>query len=75
MKSEVMKSVVVKFDKDEKELIKKVIVLINDLMNVGFRNNCDGFYEINDISHDTGELENLVEYLKDFVYSEVIELT
>jgi hypothetical protein len=75
MKTEVVKSVVVKFDKDEKELIKKVIFLINDLMSAGFQNNCDGFYEINGISHDTGELEDFVEYLKDLAYSDVIELT
>lgn len=74
MKTEVVKQINVQFEKDEKELIKKVIVLINDLMNVSFRNGCNGYYEINGISHDKGEFEDLVEFLKRLVYNEVIEL-
>ena len=75
MKSEVVKSVIVKFDKDERESIRKVVDLINDLMSISSENSCDGYYEINNISHDTREFENLIEYLEDLIYSDVIELT
>jgi hypothetical protein len=74
MKSNVVKQVNVVLEKDEAELIKKVIVLINDLMNESFKNGCDGYYEIGNISRDTGELEDLVEFLKDLAYTDVIEL-
>ena len=75
MKSEVVKSVVVKFDKDERDLIRKVVNLINDLMNISSENNCDGYYEVNNIPRDTRELETLIEYLEDLIYSDVVELT
>lgn len=74
MKTEVIKQVVVKFDKDEKESIKKVIALINDLRNICDANNCD-CYEINDIYREDSEFESLVDFLAELAYSEVIELT
>jgi hypothetical protein len=74
MKTEVVKQVVVKFDKDEKESIKKVIALISDLINVGNDNSYDG-YEIDDIFRDAGEFEDVIDSLKALAYAEVIELT
>lgn len=74
MKTEIVKQINVKFDKDERELIKKTIALINDLRNTCDANNCD-CYEINDTYHEDSEFESLVEFLADLAYGEVIELT
>jgi len=74
MKTEIIKEVLVNFEKDDKESIKKVIALISDLINTGIKNNCD-CYEINDIYREQKELENLIDFLKDLAYSENIELT
>lgn len=74
MKTEVIKQVVVKFEKEERELIQKATAVINNLITAGSRNNCS-YYEMNDICRDEQELENLVEFLGDLVYTDVIELT
>lgn len=74
MKTNIIKQVNVKFEKEERELIQKVTALINNLINTGDRNNCN-YYEMNDICRDKEELENLVEFLGDFVHTDVIELT
>ena len=74
MKTEIVKQINVKFEKDEKDLIKKVVALINDLIFKGieYEYHC---YDINGAHHDTYELENLIELLNDLAYTEVIELT
>ena len=74
MKTKIIKEVLVNFEKDDRESIKKVITLINELINVGINNNCD-CYEISTIYRDQKELEGLIQFLKDLAYSEVIELT
>ena len=73
MKTEIIKKINVKFEEDDKELIKKVIALIADLIKIGDKYDCDE-YEINDIYRETEELDNLIDFLKDLAYSGVIKL-
>ena len=73
MKSEVVQQINVKFEKDDKELIKKVIALVGNLISTGNKYNCS-CYEMNDTCYNTGELENLMELLNDLAYTEIIEL-
>lgn len=74
MKTKIIKEVLVNFEKEDRESIKEVIALINDLIAIASDNNCN-CYEINSIYRDKIELENLIDFLNDLACSEVIELT
>ena len=74
MKTEIIKQITVELEKDDKESIKKVISLISDLINMGYKYNCD-CYEINTIYHEREDLEQYTEFLRDLIYGEIIELT
>lgn len=73
MKTNIVKQVNITLEKEERESIQKVIAFINNLISAGSRNNCS-YYEMNDVCRDEGELENLVEFLGDLIYTDVIEL-
>ena len=74
MKTEIIKQITVKLEKEDKELIRKVIALIGNLINTGDEYDCH-CYEINNIYRETEELEDIIDFLKDLVYTENIELT
>ena len=74
MKTEIIKQITVELEKDDKESIKKVITLIGDLINTGYKNDCD-CYEIDTFWRERGELEDLREFLSELACSDVIELT
>lgn len=73
MITEIIKQIKVKVEKDDKELIKKVIDFVNELTYIGDKYSCS-CYDINGIYRDVNELENLIDFLKDLADTEIIEL-
>lgn len=74
MKTEIIKQANVKFDEDDRELIKKVITLVTELVKAG-DNYGSYYYVIDGITRDTDDFENLMDFLRDLAYADVIELT
>lgn len=75
MKTEIVKQINIRLDKNDKELIEKVIPLINELINTGDNYDCHYYTTSDDMCRNTREVEDVVEFLKELVYSDVIELT
>ena len=74
MTTEIVKQINIKLDKNDKESIEKVIPLVNELINTGDKYKNDG-YNINDAYYSIVELDTFMEFLKNLIYTEVIELT
>ena len=73
MKTEIIKQITIKLEKDDKEPIKKVIALANNLMNVGRENDCD-CYKINNFYYEKEHFADLIALLDSLLYTETIEL-
>jgi len=74
MKTEIIKQITVKLEKDDKELLEKTVSLIHGLLNIGIKYNCDSYY-MDGFYRDKEEFEDFIDFLNNLTYADNIELT